>query len=308
MKLKLEVRSNDGRTVYPDGGPLLNIQKALARAQGMQSPCAQLTELHSMAQADCAAELISTFESPSWSMRLQQWRWALQNSLAVALKPLGIPLDQQSTKADATSLLLTAAAHEATQTIPALIRKGAQANASDPDQPGRTAMGYVACQNNVALLESMLAAGARADASLHNDKGQVITPLTQALRCDAAEAIDRLLKAGASLNTQDPTGWTPMHIAAYESAARSIPVMVQHGGNVNEKTPAYRQQTALHTALQFAGIPTIEAMLQAGGDLAITDNQQKNACEWARFFKRGPAIEQLVCQQAQNNLDGTISR
>ena len=155
--------------------------------------------------------------------------------------------------------------------------------------------GLAAAGNQSETVNRLLAAGADVNQLAENDQQQLVTPLTQALRYDAAPAVALLLGAGALLHNKHLNGWTVMHIAAFEGATDSMAVLVAAGGDVNEKTAVYRQQTAFHTALQFAPQATIEAMLAAGADADIADDQGENACGWARFFQRSAAIQALVC-------------
>ena len=86
-----------------------------------------------------------------------------------------------------------------------------------------------------------------------------------------------------------------MHVAAYESATGSIVELVSGGADINERTAAYRQQTALQTAVQFASVETVRAFLRLGADRLLKDNQGKDACDWAQFFKRSKEIQAAVC-------------
>ncbi|HEY9096195.1 MAG TPA: hypothetical protein VIN35_10660, partial [Hydrogenophaga sp.] len=75
-----------------------------------------------------------------------------------------------------------------------------------------------------------------------------------------------------------------------------LPVLVAAGGDVNQRARGYRNQTAFHTALQYAPQATIETMLSAGADVQLADDQGEDACGWARYFQRSPAIQGLVCR------------
>jgi ankyrin repeat protein len=72
-------------------------------------------------------------------------------------------------------------------------------------------------------------------------------------------------------------------------------MLVKAGADVNERTPAYRQQNVLQTALQFGDFETAATLLKLGADPLFKDNQGENACGWAKFFKRNEKIQALVC-------------
>lgn len=277
LKLVVKSRRTDPQTgeavatwVYPSHGNHLALLRALTRAaQQLQpgatalDPCERLTSASDAVQAGCNERLSALLDG--------------------------------SSQGELDALLIDAITHFNRDAVLLLLRAGANANATDPNQPSYTALGLAASGNQLDSVAALLKAGADVNRRLLSEDGVIIMPLTQALRRDSAQAVEALLQAGASLENGDPKGWTVMHIAAYEGATHSIPQLVKGGGDVNERTPADRQQIALHTALQHAQKATIEAFLAAGASLTETDRQGENACGWARFFKRSAEIQQLVC-------------
>jgi ankyrin repeat protein len=299
MRLKLALRTADNATVYPDDGPYLALHRALAKANRQQDPCEKITDKHTLVQAGCGQQLEALHDKPlgllaSISAYSQQ-AWLSTRQYA---SKSGFGTMPKADEETLDNLLLEAIQSENFATAQTLLKMGASPNAEDSYQVGRTALGYAAATKNVDLVSQLLQAGAKADERKLNDRGQVVTPLTQALRADASNSIEHLIKAGASVHTNDPTGWTPMHIAAYESSKLSIEVLVKAGADVNERTPAYRQQNVLQTALQYGDIETASTLLKLGADPLFKDNQGKNACDWAQFFKRNDKIQALVCHPA----------
>ena len=181
------------------------------------------------------------------------------------------------------------------QLIAPLLQSGANPNAVDPWNPGHTALYLAARSGELAPVDALLAAGAKADLRTMNERGQETMALSGALRADSAAVVARLLQAGATVKSTDTNGCTPLHIAAYEGAAQSLPLLIKAGADVDERTPAYRQQTPLMTALQYADLSTTQALINAGANLKAMDNQNKNPCEWAQFFKRDASIVKAVC-------------
>lgn len=248
-----------------------------------------------MAAAGCTLELKKAITSQSHWHRFQATLSLVWHKMQSSAARIGIGKATEPKLESLDDLLIEALKNENPQTVGVLLKLGASANAKDLDHLGRSALGYATSANDLEAMQLLFVAGANPNLRLENEKKQIVTPLTQALRSDPAKAIELLLQKGATLATDDPHGWTPMHIAAYESAHQSIAVMARLGGNVNEITPTYRQQTAFHTAVQFANVQTIKTMLSLGADLNITDNQRQNACGWAKFFKRNEEIQSLVC-------------
>jgi len=254
--------------VYPSHGNHLALQTALAEAaQTPVTPCDGLTTALAAAQSSC------------------------HTRLAVLLN--GAAPHSQSALDE---MLIEAILNFNTESVPLLLEAGAQANATHPSRPSDSALGLAAAGNQTETVALLLTAGADVNHLAESGQQLIVTPLTQALRRDAAPAVAQLLGAGALLHNKHLNGWTVMHIAAFEGATDSMAVLVAAGGDVNEKTEAYRQQTAFHTALQFAPQATIEAMLLAGADTGIVDDQGENACGWAKYFRRSAAIQALVCR------------
>ncbi|WP_157559374.1 ankyrin repeat domain-containing protein [Hydrogenophaga crassostreae] len=276
VRLKLVVQSKriDPETgkagpswVYPSHGNHLALQTALANAtKASELPCERLATALEAVKASCNTRLA-----------------VLLNGAA--------PLAQGALD----KLLIEAILNFNTGSVPLLLAAGARANATHPSRPSHSALGLAAAGNQSETVNRLLAAGANVNHLAESGQQQIVTPLTQALRYDAAPAVAQLLGAGALLHNKHLNGWTVMHIAAFEGATDSMAVLVAAGGDVNEKTAVYRQQTAFHTALQFAPQATIEAMLAAGADADIADDQGENACGWAKFFRRSAAIQGLVC-------------
>jgi hypothetical protein len=296
MRLKLALKTAGNATVYPNDGPYLALHRALAKANKQQDPCEKITDKHTLVQAGCAQQLEALHGKPLGALAnlsaASQQAWHATRQYA---SKLGIGTMPKADVETLDNLLLEAIQSENFATAKTLLKMGANPNAEDSYQVGRTALGYAAATNSIELVEQLLQAGSKADARKLNDRGQIVTPLTQALRTDAANTIEHLIKAGASIHTNDPAGWTPMHIAAYESSKLSLEVLVKAGAEVNERTPAYRQQNVLQTALQFGDFDTASTLLKLGADPLFKDSQGENACGWAKFFKRNEKIQALVC-------------
>lgn len=47
------------------------------------------------------------------------------------------------------------------------------------------------------------------------------------------DAVSRLLKAGANLNSQDQNEWTPLHLSVAEGHAEMTSLLVATGANLN---------------------------------------------------------------------------
>jgi ankyrin repeat protein len=97
------------------------------------------------------------------------------------------------------------------------------------DRLGRTELHYAASRGDVAGVQTLLAAGAKAD--LPDDNGW--TPLHFATQAHSVEASEALLAAGASVDSQDSDGNTPLSNAVFNSCGRGelIALLRRHGAN-----------------------------------------------------------------------------
>src|SRR5207247_1680187 len=88
---------------------------------------------------------------------------------------------------------------------------------------------------------------------------------------------------GVTVQGDDPSCWTTMHIAAYEGAARSVPVLLRLGADINERTPVQRQQTPILTTFKPAGHLRARERRRRSECHGL---RRKTACDWAELFKR----------------------
>jgi ankyrin repeat protein len=255
---------------YPSHGNHMGLQLALTVANpsssAMMDPCDRVRSLIDAVRAHCEGQIDFRLASNAHSGRTE-----LDEALIEAIK------------------------HYNGAAVPSLLKAGASPNAIDSRQKSVTALGLAAAGDQLDVLNALIKAGAQVNHHAVNADQQTTTPLSLALKLDAVHAVDRLLAAGAKLHDKDLSGWSVMHIAALEGATNSLKVLVWAGGNVNEQAKGHHRQTALHAALQFAPQATIEAMLVAGADTRITDDEGKDACDWANASQRSAAIQALVC-------------
>lgn len=294
--LRLQVRTADGATVYPHHGPRLTLGQVLATAHRMPDPCTRVRRPDNLLFGGCA---------DAFAQAQQEGRRADGSdptSLMTRLRDLvhripGLgPKVPEPAPRSAAQWLVLATQGESATVAQRLLADGTDPNAVDTDHPGRSALGYAAASGNALLLQAFLQAGADARRVLRNDHGQGVTPLTQALRTDAAEAVERLLAAGAPTHSNDPTGWTALHIAAFEGAPRSVRVLVAAGQDVNQAAPVHTRETPLHTAARHADAATVTALLDLGANRDARDAQGQTPCQTARAAKRPAGLVGMVCE------------
>ncbi len=124
---------------------------------------------------------------------------------------------------------------------------------------------YSAIRNNdLARLESLIAGGA--DVNTRDRHAE--TPLMYAAYVGSLDAMELLLKDGASVDAQSQSGATALIWAANDPA--KVRLLVGHGANVNLATK--RRRTALLVAaMSDPSAETVKLLVEKGADLKAVD-------------------------------------
>lgn len=158
--------------------------------------------------------------------------------------------------AHAAELVDVVRANEATTAF-AAIEDGVDVNAPGPD--GTTALHWAVYNDNLALVERLVRAGARVD--VKNEFGS--SPIAEAANVGNAKVLEVLLEAGADADTLGADGETPLMIVARSGNVDAARVLIEHGANVNARE-AWRGQTALMWAAA-QNQPKMVGLLVANG-------------------------------------------
>jgi ankyrin len=155
--------------------------------------------------------------------------------------------------------LIEAAKNSDRSAVRALIAKGADVNAVEPD--GTTALHWASYRDDVESADAMLRAGANVNAA--NDLGA--TPLWIASLNGSAAMVRRLLQAGANPNAALLLGETPVMVASRSGSAAVVEELLARGANVNAR--AARGQTALMWAVAQKHPDVVNVLLARGADV-----------------------------------------
>ena len=140
----------------------------------------------------------------------------------------------------------------------ALITKGADVNAPQGDRA--TALHWAVYRDSVEAVDMLLRAGATSSA---NREG--MTPLAMAALYGNPQIVDRLLKGGADAKALGPNGESMVMFAARNGNPDVIKLLVEAGANVNAREPL-RGTTALMWAVEQRHPEAVAALLKAGAD------------------------------------------
>jgi len=141
--------------------------------------------------------------------------------------------------------------------VRALIAKKVDVSAARVD--GMTALHAAVHGDRLDIAETLLRAGARADAA---DRYGV-TPLYLAAVNGNADMIRRLLAAGVDVNATDPGGETALMTAARTGTPAALRVLLEAGAEVDAREPEFGQ-TALMIAVRENHEEAVQILLDAG--------------------------------------------
>ena len=92
-----------------------------------------------------------------------------------------------------------------------------------------------------------------------------------ALRCRKMNIAELLLKNGANPDSYDKDGFTPLHLAVFDSNLEKVKLLVKHGANMNIKdleglTPL------MWAVLDKKTLPIAKYLIDSGCDVSVTKN------------------------------------
>jgi ankyrin repeat protein len=144
---------------------------------------------------------------------------------------------------------------------------------------GTTALHWAVYNNDAALVQRLLAAGA--DANARNDYGA--TPLSQAAVLGNAEVVRRLLAAGADVESANADGQTALMVLARSSNVEAAKLLLKRGARVDARE-AWRDQTALMWAAAEAQPAMVKLLIAHGADV----NARSKVNNWERQVTAEP--------------------
>lgn len=190
----------------------------------------------------------------------QAARWSAP-ALLIALVAAGASAAGASAAAEADDQrLIEAVKAENAGTVRALLERGADARAAQPD--GATALHWASYRNAVDLADLLIEAGSDADA--RNDYG--VTPLALACENGAAAMVRRLLDAGADANVPRATGETPLMTCARTGSLAAVEALLARGADP-DPAESWRGQTALMWAAGEGHASVAGALAAYGADV-----------------------------------------
>lgn len=154
--------------------------------------------------------------------------------------------------------------------------------------------------NDLAQVDALLASGADV-----NEPSRFGTPLHIASDLGAVEVMAALIAAGADIEAEGRGGAHPLHLAATKNHSAAVTLLLDHGATVDSRDNF--GFTPLMAALSFPpeGFDAAEVLIAAGADLNAQDKaDQLTALHWAAGRGRLDAARFLISKGADINFRG----
>jgi ankyrin repeat protein len=167
--------------------------------------------------------------------------------------------DVNASQPDGTTALHWAAYHDDTETAALLIKAGAEVNVVN--YYGISALAQACKNGSAAMVKLLLDAGADVNQTLKGGE----TVLMLAARSGDAEAVQMLLSRRANPNARERLGQTALMWAAAEGHTAAVRALIAAGADMNARTES--GFTAFFFAVREGRLETVRAFLEAGASV-----------------------------------------
>lgn len=202
-----------------------------------------------------------------------------------ALLDAGLGLNDR-TDSGMTPLLL-ALLNDHPECARALLEAGADATLCLPS--GRSPLHVAAQHKHLDLARALLKAGADPSARAEHDE----TPLHEAAAGGVVELVELLLDAGAHPDALISNGMSPLHFATRTGRDDVVRALGARATSSIDLQEHEHQWSALHLAILYSELPTIDALLAAGADPNLPDFQGATPLHVAAARRGGPVVMRL---------------
>ncbi|MDF2965856.1 MAG: ankyrin-like [Rickettsiaceae bacterium] len=154
---------------------------------------------------------------------------------------------------------------------------------------GRTLLHWLGDKNAESIVQYCLMKGLNIDI---NDRHKAVTPLHEAAFHGSAQAVQALIKYGASLEEEDNTSETALHRAAFYGHVEIVDFLIKYGANIEAKNDA--EETPIVRAAFTGRIKVVEALIRKGADLDAEKSEGWNALLTAASEQHVEIVKLLI--------------
>jgi len=142
--------------------------------------------------------------------------------------------------------------------------------------------------NDTKLAKTIIDSGLDLDYEING------SPLILAIKSKNIELIEYLLLKGADPEYQGYFYYLPLHLAIYMKSNEAVEQLLKYDIDLNGRITGAIGNTALILAAEFGDIALFKMLLDAGADIAKTDNYKDQALAFAAFHGQLEMVKYIV--------------
>ncbi|MFC2528718.1 MAG: ankyrin repeat domain-containing protein [Campylobacter sp.] len=119
-------------------------------------------------------------------------------------------------------------------------------------------------------------------------------------RRDNADELEKMIKAGLSVNLKSAKGDTLLMLASYNNALKTVNMLLSNGARVDERND--RGQTPLAGAAFKGHLEVVKALVNAGADVEATSGLGMTPYAFAVMFGRSETAKFLLSKRKKQGL------
>jgi len=175
--------------------------------------------------------------------------------------------------------LVDAAHHRDSATAQALLSATPRTDVNQKSRDGTTALHWAVYNDDVDLVERLIAAGA--DVNAKNDYGA--SPMSEAAVVGNVKVLGKLLAAHADVESPNADGQTALMVISRTSNVEAAKLLLKHGAKVNSREQ-WRGQTPLMWAAAEAQPAMVKLLIEHGAEVSA----RSKVNEWERQITAEP--------------------
>lgn len=177
--------------------------------------------------------------------------------------------------------------HDDAAALSALLRRGFDPNTLSPQ--GQHAL-YLALREGADRVVEVLLAAPKIRVDTRNLQDE--TPLMMACLKGRLEWVRQLIARDADVNKP---GWTPLHYAAFGGHADIVDHLLAQHAYIDAESP--NRTTPLMVAARYGSLAVVRALIEAGADVGLKNEQDMSALDFAHQPDREDVIRVLEAQK-----------